>query len=62
MKGGVGAGMKQQKQQRLIILDGGTFNNQLGAEALVEYRGGGRRGKDKMTEAMTMKMTTTVLS
>ena len=46
----------------MIKVDGGTFNNQLGAEALVEYRGGGRRGKDKMTEAMTMKMTTTVLS
>ncbi len=30
MKGGVRVGMKRQKQQRLIGLDGGTFNNQLG--------------------------------
>ena len=30
MKGGVRVGTKHQKQQRLVRLDGGTFNNQLG--------------------------------
>jgi hypothetical protein len=62
MKGGVRVRMKCQKWQRLIRLDGGIFNNQLGAEVLMECRGGGRGGKDLMTEAMKTKMTKTVSS
>ncbi len=54
--------MKHQKWQRLIRLDGGTFHNQLGAEALMDCRGGGHGGKDKMTAAMMTKMMTTVSS
>ncbi len=61
-KGGVRVEMKRQKWQRLIRLEGGTFNNQLGVEALMECRGGRHGGEDKMTEAMTTKMMTTVLS
>jgi hypothetical protein len=38
MKGGIRVGMKHQKQQRLIRLDGGTINNQLGAAVLMECR------------------------
>jgi hypothetical protein len=62
MKGGFRVGMKCQKWQRLIRLDGATFNNHLGAEALMECRGGGHGSKDNMTEAITTKMATTVLS
>jgi hypothetical protein len=54
--------MRHQKLQRMIRLDGGTFNNQLGAEALMECRGGWTRRQDKMTEAMMTKMTTIVSS
>jgi hypothetical protein len=62
MKDGVRVEMKHEKRQRLIRLDGGTFNNQLGAEALMEFRGGGCGGKDKMTEAMMTKITAMVSS
>jgi hypothetical protein len=58
IKGGVrvGVGIQRQKRKRLMLmrLDGGTFNNQLGAEALMECRGGGREGE--MTAAMATKL------
>jgi hypothetical protein len=34
----------------MIKVDGGTFNNQLGVEALMECRGGGRGGEDEIDD------------
>ncbi len=31
-------------------MDGGTFNNQIGAEVLMECRGGGRGGEDEIDD------------
>jgi hypothetical protein len=39
----------------MMRLNGETVNNQLGAEALMECRGGGRGGEENMTVAMTTK-------
>ena len=53
--GQVGMNMLCQEQQCMMRLNGGTFNNQLGVEVLMEFRGGGRGGKENMTAAMTTK-------